>query len=87
MSISGGQKRNKNYKQNPATTIEKNTEEREKIADSTGDTKSMKERERGREEGALEIPRNVHAHALGILKFHRIPQNINAGAAWNLGTH
>jgi hypothetical protein len=44
-----------------------------------------RERERGLEEGALEIPRNVHAHALGILKFHRIPKNINAGAAWNLG--
>jgi hypothetical protein len=50
MSISGGQKRNKNYKQNPATTIEKNTEEREKIADSTGDTKRHeRERERERE--------------------------------------
>jgi hypothetical protein len=48
--------------------------------------RGMRERERGREEGALEIPRNVHAHALGILKFHTIPQNINAGAAWNLGT-
>jgi hypothetical protein len=46
----------------------------------------MRERERGREEGALEIPRNVHAHALGILKFHIIPQNTNAGAAWNLVT-
>jgi hypothetical protein len=47
MSISGGQKRNKYYKQNPATTIEKNTEEREKIADSTGETKRY-ERERER---------------------------------------
>jgi hypothetical protein len=51
MSISGGPKRNKNYKQNPATTIDKNTEEREKIVDSTGDTKRrhMRERERERE--------------------------------------
>jgi hypothetical protein len=49
MSISGGQKRNKNYKQNPATTIEKNTEEREKIADSTGETKRYeREREGGK---------------------------------------
>jgi hypothetical protein len=50
MSISGGQKRNKNYKQNPATTIDKNTAEREKNADSTGDT-NRHEREREREGG------------------------------------
>jgi hypothetical protein len=52
MSISGGQKRSNNYKQNPATTIEKNTEEREKIADSTGDTKRYeRDRDRDREGG------------------------------------
>jgi hypothetical protein len=47
ISISGSQKRNKNYKQNPATTIDKKTAEREKNADSTGDT-NRHERERER---------------------------------------
>jgi hypothetical protein len=42
-------KTKQDYKHNPATTIDKNTEERGKIADSTGDTKRhMRERERER---------------------------------------